>query len=335
MSCICLNKLLALLEGLLPVASLRIDVPPVMARLSASIGNLPPASGALNLQAALRLGLPPLPLSLNMVEQISAAATASSQLATLLGIDLCAPGGPTQLGITISSLHINLPKLLPLPLPFTTNLPGALRLSLALSTIASVRARLGVDLLAPGALAQLKLALSAALGAPISPISLRLMARISAYAKLVAAAQLFGGAHRLLPALNLLAQLRLPTLNLGLGPLASLAAFGGLGMNIRAVLGLNPAAVGFDAQLRLALQPLWALSSLSLSASFGAPTAWPALSANFAADVHALLGLNLGALGGLRLPNLPPLSLVAGLAGIGGLASTSSCSATCPVGHRL
>lgn len=315
MSCLCLPRLQAAIGLALPIAALRVPVPPVMATLAMSVGGLP-LPGA-SLRAALRLGLPPLPISLALVEQISATATAASQLALGLGIDLLAQNGPSQLALSLRSLHLNLPRLLPLPLALTANLSGAMSLSLALSLIAQLRATLGVDLLAPSAALALRLALSAAPSVP-----LHLSARLAAYAKLALAAQAFGGIGRLLPSLQLLASLQLPSIAINLWPLGVLSMLLGLRANIQALLGSGPLA-NLQLSLTAALRPLWALPQLALSASTGAGL--PALGVNFAANAQALLGLNLGLVAGLRLPNLAPFSLMASVALAGGLTSPGCC----------
>jgi hypothetical protein len=326
MSCLCLPRLRVLIAGLLPTASLRVAVPPVMATLAATLGAAS-ATGSTDLRVALRLGLPPLPIPLALVEQVSASATAASQLALGLGIDLLDAGGPSRLALTLRSLHINLPQLLPLPLPLTANLAGAMSLSMALSTMASVRASLGIDLLAPGAALALKLALAPTLAlSPPSPIQLRLMLRLSAYAKLAAAARAFGGFGRLMPALELLARIELPRFSLNVGPLATLSLLLGLRANIQALLHIDPLDANLQLRLSAALRPLWALPSLSLSASAAMGATWTPPGASFALDAQAIAGLGLGAISRLQLPHLAPFSLVASLAAAGGLASPDCCA---------
>jgi hypothetical protein len=332
MTCLCLPRLRALLGGLLPTAALRVAVPPVMTTLAASLAAAPSAAAGLDLRAALRLGLPPLPVPPALVEQIAATATATSQLALGLGVDLLHPDGPARLALTLRSLHTNLPRLLPLPVALSADLAGRMNLSLALSTIAGVRASLGIDLLAPGAALALRPALAATLGAPapaLSPVQLRLAARLSAYARLALAAQGLGGIACLLPALDLLARLELPRFGLSVAPLASLSLLLGLRHQIQAVLGIDPLSAQLQARLTAALRPLWALPALQFQLPVAGAPAWPALPASFALDAQALAGLGpgLGALARLQLPNLAPFSLVASLAAAGGLAAADCCGA--------
>ena len=70
---------------------------------------------------------------------------------------------------------------------------------------------------------------------PQVAIPLQLSARLAAYAKLAATAQAFGGFGRLLPALELLARLELPSLGDGIGALATLSLLLGLRTSIAAV----------------------------------------------------------------------------------------------------
>ncbi len=326
MTCLCLPRLRATLALVLPTASLRVAVPPAVLTLAATLGAAPPAAGGFDLRAALRLGLPPLPIPLPQLELIAASATALGQLSLGLGIDLLAPNGPSQLALTLRSLHLNLPRLLPLPIGLTADLPATLSLSMALSTIASVRAGFGIDLLSPGAGLALKLALAPTLALPLPTASQRPLAlRLAAYAKLALAAQAFGGVGRLLPALQLLARLQLPTIGVGLGPLAALSLRLGLRSQLVA-LGLDLHAPNLALRLNAALRPLWALPplGLSLSAAAGAVT-WPSLLPRFALDAQALAGLNLRLAARLPLPNLAPFSMVASIAAAGGLASADCC----------
>lgn len=327
MSCLCLPRLRALITGLLPMASLRVALPPAMATLAATLPALPAPGGGLDLRAALRLGLPPLPIPLALVDHISASATAVGQLALGLGINLLVPGAPARLALTLRSLHVNLHRVLPLPMSLMADLPGAMNLSLALSTIASLRASLGIDLLAPGAAIALKGALAPALSmAPLPAARVQLAARLAAYAKLAAAAKLLGGFGNLLPALELMARLDLPRLALNPGPLATLSLMLGLRSNLQAVLGLDPLAADLPLRLSAALRPLWSLPSFALPAA--SSVASTALAASFAADAHVLAGMGLGSIAKLQLPNLAPLSLVASLSAAGDLAAADCCTSS-------
>jgi len=277
----------------------------------------------------LQLALPPLPLSPFAIEQISATASAASQLALHLGIDLLHADGPARLALMLGSLRFALPGLLPLLATLRVDLVAAMPLSLALSTIARARTALGIDLLAPNAALALKLALAARFGAPALPAlpaPPAITVRVAAYAKLALAASAFGGVGRLLPALQLIASIRLPSLGLPLPGLAALSLLIGLREALQATLGLDATLPDLQMRLQMALRPLWSLSALATPGT-GSPLPLPALSARFALDAQALAGLGLGALAGLRLPDFGPLSLFASVAGAGALAAPDCCGA--------
>ena len=327
MTCLCLPRVQALIPGLLPAASLRIGLPPILPSLAAVLSMPSAPAGGLSISAALRLGLPPLPLPPLMIDRIAATATAVAQLSAGLGISLLQPQGPARLALSLGSLQLRLPQLLALLAALKLDLNGAMNLALVLSTIANARASFGIDLLAPGAALALKLALSATLGlqAPSPPVSAALAARLSGYARLSLAATSFGGIGRLLPALELLARIRLPVLAWPVGPLASLSLLLGLRDSIRAVLGIDASLPGLQLRLQAALRPLWGLAALQLPAAATARLSLPSLGAGFALDVQALAGLDLAAIATLKLPDLAPVSLVASLSAAAGLASPDCC----------
>ncbi|MBI4696806.1 MAG: hypothetical protein HY749_22605 [Gammaproteobacteria bacterium] len=335
MSCsMCVLKLRDLLAALLPLGNLgTIPLPPALGQLNAYTNSLTgPLASTMSFNPKLALSLPPLPISLNLVEQISATATAIETLTANLGFSPCAPGGASRLSLSMTPLKLSLAALLPL-LPLMPHLATLTSLSLALRCVATLRARLGVDLLIP----KVALSVNAALGlpgaaaAPLSPVAMRAAARAAAYAKLAAAAAIFGGPLQLLPTLRLAAQIRMPQMPGNLNLLALLAALLGLRANLLA-LGISNLSVGAIADLRLQLKPLLTLPPLALNATglAGASTL-PMLNANFMLSAQAIAGLNLAALANLRLPNLAPLTLIASVASSGGLSSPAACS-RCPVG---
>jgi hypothetical protein len=160
------------------------------------------------------------------------------------------------------------------------------------------------------------------------------VARASAYAKLSAAAAVFGGPQHLLPSLRLAASLRLPTIRGSLNLLALLAALLGLQSTLRG-LGITSLSASAMASLRASLRPLATLPALSLRLAAVPVSTVPTLNASFMASAQALAALNLRAAASLRLPSLAPLSLLASVASQGGLGASSACSASCPVGSRL
>jgi len=336
MSCICLPNLKNLIAALLPLGGLAtLRLPAIMETLNAHVASHgAPAASSFN--ARLALSLPALPLSLNMIAQISATATAAAQLRAALGFNPSAgSAGTSGLGLAVSSLNFNISGLLPL-LPLLPALPALTRLSLALSTMAALRANFGIDLLAPGAALRIN-ALFGLPGAalPAPRLNMAAVARAQAYASLSAAATAFGGPALLLPSLRLMASLRLPTLPAQhLNLLALLAALLGLRANLTALgLGVNLSASAM-ASLRLALRPMLTLPALDIRMP-ASVTPLPSLNASFMASAQAIAALNLSAALGLRLPSLAPLTLLANVTMAGSLGRASACSSSCPVGSRL
>lgn len=339
MSCVCLQSLRSLLASLLPLAPLaNLRLPPAVETLNAHLASRAAAASGMAFNARLALSLPPLPLSLNLVEQISATATATEQLRAAVGFNPAARGGTSSLSLAVSSLNINLAALLAQLLPLLPLLPAITRLSMTMSMVASLRASMGIDLLAPGVALRINALLNLPGGAPAPAprLNMAAVARANAYASLSAAATAFGGPLNLLPSLRLIASLRLPTLPAShLNLLALLAALLGLRANMLA-LGLNvSASANLTANLRLALQPLLALPPLNLVTPPAYPMTLPTLNASFMASANAIAALNLNAALALRLPNLAPLTLMAALTANGGLGRASACGSSCPVGSRL
>ena len=333
----CALKLRDLLAALLPLGNLgTIPLPASLAQLNAHTSSLSgPAASNLSFNPKLALSLPPLPISLNLVEQISATATAVEALTANLGFSPLAPGGASQLALAITPLKLSLAALLPL-LPLMPNLASLTSLSLALRCVATLRATLGVDLLLP----KVALNVNAALGlpgapaAPLSPVAMHAATRAMAYAKLSAAMAILGGPPHLLPMLRLAAQIRLPQMPGNLNLLALLAALLGLRANLLA-LGFSNFSLAAIADLRLQLKPLLTLPPLALNLTgLGGASALPTLNANFMLSAQAIAGLNLAAIANLKLPNLAPLTLIASVAAGGGLSSPAACS-SCPVGGRI
>jgi len=277
----------------------------------------------------LQLGLPPLPLPPLVIEQIAATATSVSQLALHLGIDLMHADGLARLSLSLGSLRALLPSLASLLATLRVDLAGAMRLSLGLSLVATARTALGIDLLAPNATLALKLALAARLGAPapLPAMAPALLARVSAYARLAAAATAFGGIDRLVPALGLVARLQLPNLALPVPALASLSLLVGLRDALTTTPGLDATLPGLQLRLQAAIRPLWSLSALVVAAGPVGGLALPPLGVRFALDAQALAGIGLGTVARLRLPDLAPLSLLASVAGAAALAAPDCCGA--------
>ncbi|MGE0860512.1 MAG: hypothetical protein AB7I01_16080 [Gammaproteobacteria bacterium] len=138
MSCVCLQSLRSLLASLLPLAPLaNLRLPPAVETLNAHLASRAAAASGMAFNARLALSLPPLPLSLNLVEQISATATATEQLRAAVGFNPAARGGTSSLSLAVSSLNINLAALLAQLLPLLPLLPAITRLSMTMSMVAS------------------------------------------------------------------------------------------------------------------------------------------------------------------------------------------------------
>lgn len=329
---LCALKLRDLLAALLPLTNLgTLPLPPSIGQLNAYASTLASPPSTLAFNSKLALSLPPLPVSFHLVEQISATATAMETLHAGLGVSPLAPGGASTLALAITPLKFNLAALMPL-LPRLPLLPSLTSLSLALSCVAMLRARLGIDLLAP----KVALNVNAALGlpganpaAPLSPLAAQAAARARAYAKLSAAAAIFGGPPKLLPSLRLAAQIRLPQIPGNMNLLALLAALNGLRANL-AALGITHLSAAAIADLRVQLRPLTLLPPLALNLnSLASPGALPMLDANFMLSAQAIAALKLSAVANLQLPNLAPLSLLANVSAVG-LSSPAACS-SCPM----
>jgi hypothetical protein len=325
--CLCLPSLRNLLRSLLPVLSLNIKIPAIMANLVAMSNNSPAVSGASSMSAemmaAIRwaIGLPPIPINLHLAMQIAATATAAEQIQASLGANVYNSSSWSILANILASIRLNLPLALAAFPSVKSGIFPMISLTSALATIAQFRAAFGIDLLAPTAALQLRALIAEAVTLGNNPpgptaVSASVCENVSAYMSLAASANLMGGLPNLMPNLALLSQIQIPPINGQLMfDLANLFTLQQAAWNIQSILGIDPFAINAMAQIQLALQPLQLLEQLNLQ-----PGQWPAppsfsflppISASMMAQIQALASMNLQLLANLKLPNLTPLALVA------------------------
>ncbi len=331
MSCACLAALIKALQppwGLLPP----INLPPIMAQLGTAAPGFASltagASASASLSALAKLSLPALPIPGATLAAMAGLAATAGQLQSGLGINVFSASAHAQISALMGLFNL---------LPFDAlTLPDIGPLGSLCSTLLMVKASLGINLLAPGAAVALQASLnamaSAAVAVAIPGPTLGLLASYSAVANLAAAAGVGMNFGALGASLSAVASLQIPALSvspLGLGKLlqylAALAA-------CKNLFGINPFAVGMTAQLGLALAPLQALASVTMSESLSAAAgaAMAAGSINLNANFSAIAKADLSALIGLKLPSLAPLSMVAAIAGPA--RGSTPCGGSCPIG---
>lgn len=338
-TCFCIRNLEALLRSLIPVASLRLSVPPIVPRLAMVSQALAPsptasASASLSSTASFAASLPPLPIHASFVATAAANLTAMQQINAALGVNVASTTTAVQLRMSLQSLRLHLNMLIP-PLQISPpKLALLLNLSSTLASIAQFQTSFGINLLAPTASAQIRAAVQArlAITAPAAPsMPARAAARLAAYAQLAAAAQAAGGVSNLIPSMHVMAAIQVPPLSsLLMHQLSTLMALHQLNSQIQSVLGLSPLAANLSATIGLALQPLPPLhESLMVTASLAAAAPVSAVP-TATAQISALASMNLRALASLRIPNLAPLRLVAQFAAMSPVTSTARCGPECP-----
>jgi hypothetical protein len=337
MNCACLKHLTSLRVGL-PQVTLP-PIPPIVMALSETVGGLGPAQSCLSLNAnanlsarlSLLASLPPLPIPPMQLALMAALPPMAAHIQSTMRINPLCPLPPhvsARLDMTFSMLNgLALTPLVIGPL---------LQLGCTLSTIASVKAMLGVNLLAPNAAVHLNAALSAVANLAL-PINLQALTTASHYALLASVAGSLGvnlaaGIGPLAAALNVAVAVRLPSLGFNPALLTELlAALAALAM-IRNTLRIDPFHADFSTRLSASLAPLALLAAVNVPASLTSAAATgmllapliPCLSMNF----QAMAAMNFSPLIGIPLPNLGPLSLVASLmAG----SRTGACASGCPI----
>ncbi|MDB6125055.1 MAG: hypothetical protein JWQ71_4048 [Pedosphaera sp.] len=307
------------------------SIPPIVLTLSETAGALGPASSCLNANAnmsaklSLLAGLPPLPIPALQLAALAALPPMTALIQSKMGFN---PLLPMSAAVT-AKLNMTFSLLNGLVLP-PISIGPLLQLGTTLSTIATLKAALGINLLAPNASIALQAALNATANLAL-PLSLAALTNASHYAMLASLAasmgiSLAGGLGPLAASLSLAAAVSLPALTFN--PTELLAVISALAL-IRGLLRIDPFAADFSAKLNLGLAPLGALA-VTIPVTLGAAAAsgmllgllLPCLSMN----LQAMAGINCSALIGIPLPNLGPLTLAASLmAG----AKTGSCAPGC------
>lgn len=338
-SCMCLNKIQSQCTLLMPLVSLRLQIPQIVLQLAELIG--PASVPASQFSAFASLSLPPIPIPIDLIQKIALAATIQEQMMAAFKIDMMSPTSPAMIASLMASFQANLSMAMPqfnlptLAASINVTLPPLLQIAMAMSTISAMRAQFGIDLLAPSAVIALRAALALP-GGPFRPpqmnLSASMMARMSAYAQLSAAIRLMGGLPNFLPRLQLMAQLHA---NLAIIPpkfmlmLSLLLALQQAATTMQSALNLNPFAINAAMAIKLALEPLQLLANLQMPPA--AP--WGSfafnLGANFAAEFSAMASANFSAALAIPFPNFGPLSLLANLAMQANLAAPP-CSSICP-----
>jgi hypothetical protein len=313
MGCLC-SKDVVKLNAMATLALPPIPMPPIVAQLALALA--PPAPPPISAQLSLALGIPP--LSVNAAATLAAVASAAIG-AQAMGIPLLSAKASAQLAATIGSINLNLPLLAPL---LGLNVQAMLNLSMLASVVAGLKAQLGINLAAPGALGMLqaKLAASASLAAPA--MSMSLTAALAAALGINLAVP--GAVPSLTAALAVVATLQLPPLTLPPLQLAKLIGILAATASIKAALGVNLMLPGAVATLNaiLAVLPLSAMANLTLAASIAPPVV--ALKASAAATAALVLPP-------LSLPMLASISATASLVAQLGIMGISLRGVPCPL----
>lgn len=329
MSCACVLKLADLLKAMVPPLEIKVPEIPALEPLAAIAAPLAAARGVTSAQLAMIANmppLPPLPLDGLQLASMQAAMQAAGEMATM-GISPISPLAAPRLAATIGALNINFAKV-PLPAPPPASL---LKLSMVCARIAAVRTALGIDLLSPLAMPQLKAAL--AIATPVSqPPSVPTLA---AYAQVAGGATSLGGVQAMLPVLTAMASLSIPPITIPIPALTNLLATLAAIENVQSALGINPCMPGALPAIQARLAPLAQLEAFEIPA----PAMTAASSSINLASIRPMLGglaslpgMNLLPVTKLEFPNLAPLTLALAAANQAGVMSSSSCSSSCPMG---
>ena len=332
MSCACVRKLADLLKALVPPLEIKLPEIPVLESLAAIAAPLAAARGVSSAQLAMIANmppLPPLPLEGLQLASMQAAMQAAGEMATM-GISPISPLAAPRLAATIGALNINF-AMVPLPAPPPASL---LKLSMVCARVAAVRTTLGIDLLSPAAMPQLKLALAAA--TPIAPPPS--LPTLAAYATVAGGASSLGGIQAMLPVLTAMASLSIPPITIPISALTNLLATLAAIENVQGALGINPCLPGAIPAIQLRLAPLAQLEALEIPA----PAMAAASSAAGLVPVRPMLGglahlpgMNLLPVAKLEFPNVAPLTLALAAANQSGVVTSSACSSSCPMGGKF
>lgn len=367
MSCVCKQQLNAALAALknLPLAALAGLLPPgiptlpaglICQKLSASAN----ASAAFSAEAKFLANLAAnASLNANLAISQVAKLEALASLSNILGINVFSPKASLQISLAIQSANLHLPSIAALLAELLAPLLEMLtEIAKMLAAMATVNTTLGLNLAMPGIAPRLsaainaRLALAAKLGMSAG-LNASLAANLSAHMRLVAACKALGinllvagGIPQLNAALKLAANIKVPTLSLGLSQLSSLTGALAQLAAIQSMLNVNLRLPNAMQLLAAALGPLFAsmnaMASLNLNASAttsaqASLSSSAAVSASLAASASAVASVNFSGLLLPPIPQFPQLSMLASFSsqlspGIG-IMSPSPCSG-CAFGLR-
>lgn len=356
MSCMCLKRLQDFLKSLknLPLNALAGLIPKDLPQLT-SLGGMSSGiatvhamvSARAQLQAALRLGLPPFPLPALDLGRLEAMAF----LAGTTGVNPLSANASLHLNRLVNSMNVNLPSLMQLLMELLEPLLDPLMDLLAmLQAIEAVRMTFNVNLLAPGAMAALQAALSATATASVSAsANLAAMLDLGMYGRLMRASaalgfdlSMAGALPRLHAALQLAAGLPIPALNVSLPQMNALAnLLAALTPIQQSMLGVNLALPNALDLLKALIGQLLANLAVPLPTSLTASLSETATLGSQLAAVPPALGMNFSAMASMRisglplnlLPDLGSLTVAARLGQATGLNvfASSPCGSSCPV----
>ncbi len=326
MSCMCVSQLAAFAKSLqnLPLNTLASLIPTDLPQL-AMVGGMASgtttasavasASGQAKLRAALRLGLPPFPISLPELGKLEAAAL----VAGTTGTHALTANASVALQRMAMSINAHLPSPLQLMMELLQPLAEPLMKLLAMvQAIEATRAVFGVNLALPGAMPQLSAAMSArAKLAAAADIDIQAAMNLGSYARLMRATAALGfhlarprGAARFSTALSAAAGLPIPPLAVAVPEMNTLANL------LTALRPLQKSVLGVNMRLPNALQLLAAAIS-ALTANLAEPLALSAEAQAAVSETAAWgsqcsavpsaldLGMDLKAMAAIQVGELP------------------------------
>ena len=319
---------------LLPIPALELPPLPKMSELMTLGPAMPATSARASAQIKLLAGIrpPALPIPAALLGALSALAPAVVLIKKALGVNIAAPGASATLALSLKGLAA-----LP-PLPPAPALPAPLLvLNGAATTLQSIRAALGLNLLTPGILPKLQMSVNAVAALPPLPFDPAPLASMSTLLRVCAGLGIDlsspGAVLKLAAACRAVAQLSLPALP-NLSALLALLPSLQISHNIQSALKLRLNTPGINAQLKAGLAPLQQLEGLKISesalANAGAWSIWPHLTPAFGANLPAIAKLDFSPLAALPpLPSLGPLVGAASFVSAAGLGSKPGACATC------
>lgn len=359
MSCMCLVKLQDFLASLknLPLNALAALIPKDIPQLS-MLGGLASGSATVSalasaqaqLDAALRLSLPPFPIPMLDLGKLEAMASLAGA-----GVNPFSANASLQLSQMAATTNINLPSIMQMMMELLKPLIDPLMDLLALlQSFEAVHRTFNVNLAVPGAMPQLRLALAARANLRLAArLDIAAAANLGSYARLMNACAALGinlaapGAFpRLSAAMQIAAGLPIPPVNINLPEMNTLAnLLEALKPIQQSTLGINMRLPNAWNLLKAAIAALLANLDVPLNIAETASLAETAALGSQLNAVPPALGLNLQALASLRLsglpfPKLPDLAPLAAAVRFGqstglNVWSSSPCNKSCPMGRLM